>query len=465
MTIVKHPGQFWVGTSTEFSGISTTNLLSNTFFHDTTTNRLFKWDGAAWILPAPYYSASQGSYTIYKDGTTVKARNNHTGVVDFSHASDIGNVINSCIGALPSTLSLPTGSTVGYSGGGTIYITNDLQGGVTTRYDLGTKIVVNKHNVKLVQEAGSVIYPTAAFASDVIVTKSAHYFTAEDLYIDCSRMTVGTGSIIVIGEVAFTDKSDHAMIHRCKLYNPPKSGILITGSSNASWIVDNRIQSCFASVCSNSHGIWLQSSSDHIVRGNQVGGFVATSCAAILVQACATVGLHSNEIFSSYHGIYLYDDRDVLVDSNFLQHFANHGIVIVVDDTPTVPYSNIKIVNNRVTGCSSTGVAGGVSNTADSLFFFLYPGETFNNLTIQNNTLADELIESEGHTTLTQRRSINLSVEAGSVYKNSLVTGNTCYANQTGGVSGAILPYSGASGPALSGVAYGHNIGREIPNS
>lgn len=314
--------------------------------------------------------------------------------------------------------------------------------------------------MRLVQEAGSVIYPTAVFASDVIVTKLADYFTADDLYIDCSRMAVGTGSIIKIGEVAGgTDHSDHAVINRCKLYNAPKSAILVTANSNAAWITNNRVQSCWSSPCSNDHGIWLQSSSDHKLHGNQVGGFIGSGKGAITVQACAVVEVIGNEVFSSHIGIFVYDSRDVTINSNFLQHFANHGMWIYIDATPTPPYNNIIAQGNRVTGCSSNGVSGGVVNTADSINVFVGSGHTLKSLVIQNNILSDDLITTEGHTTLSQRYSINLST-TGATLKNCMISGNVCTYNQTGGTTGAILPTG-----AVTGVTFSNNIGREVANS
>lgn len=475
MVITQHASMMLRGLSTDTK--PTTNVLANTLFIETDTRQQYLFDGTStWnamgggsgggIIYGP-------TYTIYKDvndADKVKARNNHTGVVDFTHATDIGNVINSCIGALPSSLILPgspagNGDPISHTGGGTIYISNDTQG-ATSRYDLATKITVNtKHNIQLIQEQGSMIYPTAAFATDVINVVNSQYFTAQNLYIDCYRMASGSGDTIKIEKTGGTDAnalphhSDHAMILGCKLYNAPKSAINIGADCNSPWINNTRVQS-WGSPTQN--GIWLQYASDAKLHGNQVGGFATASKAAIKIDNCVTAELIGNEVFSSFYGIWVYNSRDVTVADNFLQHFSNHGFILWIDATPTQPYNNIIVSGNRITGCSSTGVPNGFgAATADSIHIYLATGNTVKTFLIQNNICTDDPIASEGHPSNTQRYGIMISTTTGNTYKNCMIANNVCTYNGVGGTQGAIQP---PNGTPLTGVSFANNIGREIAN-
>lgn len=448
-----------------------------------------KWVNTTVTIPAGGGSGSTygNTYTIYKDASDadkVKARNNHTGVVDFTHATDIGNVINSCITALPSSLTLPfpLGITpISYTGGGTIYISNDTQG-ATSRYDLATKITINtKHNIQLIQESGSMIYPTAAFATDVINVVNSHYFTAQNLYIDCHRMTSGTGDVIKI-EASGTDAngllnhSDHPMILNCKIYNPPKNGIFVGANCNSAWINNTRVQSWGAPT---QNGVFLQYSSDHKLHGNQIGGFAGVQRAAVEINNCITAEVIGNELFSSYWGSRIYNSRDVTVANNFLQHFSNHGIVLWIDTTPSTPlpgggsvlqpYNNIIIDGNRITGCSSTGVANGAgAATADSIHVYISntpTGNTIKSFVIQNNICTDDPIVGENHLSNTQRYGIFISTITGNTYKNCLIANNVCTYNYgttpAAATTGAIQPTA-----APTGVTYVNNIGSlAIPNT
>jgi hypothetical protein len=78
---IQRLGNLLVGTLAERTALSTTNLLAETKFYETDTERTARWTGSIWNFPIPFVSASEGSFTVYIAGTTVKARNNMTGLI------------------------------------------------------------------------------------------------------------------------------------------------------------------------------------------------------------------------------------------------------------------------------------------------------------------------------------------------------------------------------------------------
>jgi hypothetical protein len=88
-----------------------TNVDDGTIFYETDTYTFYDMVSGSWKERASRISPSK--FIIYLSGSTVKAKNCSTGMVDFTHASDVGNVTNSCLGQMTST-------------GGTIDYTNDI---------------------------------------------------------------------------------------------------------------------------------------------------------------------------------------------------------------------------------------------------------------------------------------------------------------------------------------------------
>ena len=108
---VKHKGnQEYEGLSSDIKPLAADTAL-NAIFQETDTRNQYYNNGTNWILqtlPSITGQQAPNKYSIFKSGTTIKARNNITGIIDYTNTSgNIDPVLNSIINAI-SPAGTPT---------------------------------------------------------------------------------------------------------------------------------------------------------------------------------------------------------------------------------------------------------------------------------------------------------------------------------------------------------------------
>jgi hypothetical protein len=102
MTVIHIGNSVYRGLSTDTK--PTTQVATNAAFFETDTGKWFDYTGTVWRGR----TANVGDYDFFifidtTDSNKIKAFNGATGRIDFSHATDFGNVFNSCVTALGAT--------------------------------------------------------------------------------------------------------------------------------------------------------------------------------------------------------------------------------------------------------------------------------------------------------------------------------------------------------------------------
>lgn len=124
MTVVRFANNRYQGLAAD---TKPTNIPDDSVFYETDTYTFYQRVSGSWVEKSVKNVSS--NYDIYISGGTLKAKNNTTGLVEFTHASDVGDLTNTVINALTS----------GSATGGKIRYSNDL-------FTINTPIVIPTHN-------------------------------------------------------------------------------------------------------------------------------------------------------------------------------------------------------------------------------------------------------------------------------------------------------------------------------
>lgn len=161
---------------------------------------------------------AQYDYLIYKDvldSDKIKARNGKTAQIEFNHATDFGNVYNSCINALPAT-------------GGLILIQAGTFETATTctfkNYASIKGAGINTTIIKLANSANKDVFATPNFDAMIAARPANGYFdeasvvhdvTFEGLTIDGNKANNGTGRY-GLAKIAYGWQMKDIMVENCK---------------------------------------------------------------------------------------------------------------------------------------------------------------------------------------------------------------------------------------------------------
>ena len=165
------------------------------------------------------------SYIIYIDGTTIKAVNGTTGVVDFS-GSDAATVINNAIGNLSS--------------GGNVFIfagTYNITSSISPGYPNSSR----RNNIWLYGAGDATILILSPGAS--INLNLVDNIKISNLYIDCSNHTTINSDYGIV-----TVDANNINIDKVTVYNAYGFGICITASTTAKNIT---VQNCILNGTGN----------------------------------------------------------------------------------------------------------------------------------------------------------------------------------------------------------------------
>jgi hypothetical protein len=370
-------------------------------------------DTASMTLQNPVFTGAKDMYLdedadfiVFKDlnDSQIKALAGDTHAKEFTHASDLGSVLNSIHGSVSSN-----GARVNIKPGS---------------YGWNTKLTVTKQHFSINGNVGTVITPNTGYASDMIAVDKDR-FSITDTYWDCSNMSNGTGSWLNIGSGGVASDSPFVFHNRCK--NVPTSGIIVGSSCNGLWAFNNTIQSFFSP---SGHGIVLSNNADHEVSFNHIGGYGnATGGYGIACSGAGNSIISGNEIFTNRVGINLYLPEGMLVYGNLIQANLQHGIVIKNDLTGPTEKSIISFNRIHDNGSSSP-------NTYSGILIALSSTGGLNDVSIIGNTMNDSnpVLASKN-----QKYAIDFSGTP-TLLTNSVIAFNACGGNRTGAINRASLP-------------------------
>jgi parallel beta-helix repeat protein len=331
-----------------------------------------------------------------EDSNRVKAKSGDKQGTEFSHATDLGNVLNSIHGSLSST------------SGGTIKVK-------TGSYGWATTCAITKGYVTLHFERGAVVTPTTGFASDIITVNGTH-FQIDNAQFDCSNMSNGTGTWLTMGTSTTTD---FPRVLNCRVKNAPTHGILMNTNCNGAWISNCSIQSTAAPT---GDAIRATSNADHHIVNNDIGGYAnATNGIGIHLNSAVNCVITGNEVYVNRIGLKAYYPVGHIISNNLIQTNQQHGMVIQ-NDTSTLR-GRCTIVSNRI---HDNGTA--LANTYDGIQFAISSTGGFDNMAVVGNMCSDQTVTVGSKT---QRYGISVN---SALLTNSVIAANACAGNRTGGI-------------------------------
>lgn len=351
-------------------------------------------------------------YYIFLEGTRIKAKNGKTGSIDFSHATNADNVIQSCCNAL--------------SGGGVIRI------GVGT-FDIFAQ--VSSANVVNIIGSGrgrtTLRRQTPTGVDLIILTGSNLMFS--NLTIDgnypTNTSTVGTnktelniqGNNVLVenieiknfaGQAGIVQYGQQVTIRKCKIFGV--SLINKSGWGILPYIITNPpityIQDCWI------EGVWINAifgmgittmdncyfANNCLVNGGQVGSNTGGDTILTKVINCTfEPGLGNDYGIECEYG-------DWIVTGNKVR--GNVYGIIVHNTEPSFPTKKVIIANNIIQNNNFTGI--GVNEALDGFI-------------ITGNTSFDDRI------TPLQGEGIRIGISSPVASDKYIITNNRCYGNTT----------------------------------
>lgn len=373
-----------------------TNYPAGWIFVETDTLLNYYWNGTAWVLLSTVDDADFVVYVDPNDSNKIKARGVGSTAVEFSHATDLGNVLNSIHGSLSST-----------SGG-----TTKIKSG---NYGWATKLSVTKSHVGLKFDKGAIIAPTNA--ADVISVEKDQ-FLLDGGYWDLTSVGNGNGSWIVAG---VTTNSDFMKIYNAYVKNPGTNGISLQANCGGSLIIGNQIQSFLAPT---GDGILIQNCADHEIMANGIGGFGnATNGYGLRASSAINMIIKANRIFVNRINVRLYLVKGTVFSGNLIQAANQHGVHIVNDTASDV--GRCIITSNRIhdNSASSTGTYSGIAIAITST-------GVIDNLIIQDNVISDQAAGGS------KKQKYGIEITNGpNLLTNSIIAFNALAGNQTGALN------------------------------
>jgi parallel beta-helix repeat protein len=337
-------------------------------------------------------------YIVFKDAFdgTIKARNRDTAKIEYSHATDLGSVLNSAFDAM--------------TGGGSILLAAaDYTG-------WATKVTVVNSFTGLIGERGSKIRPPVTYADDLF-SIDASDVTFQNIYFDGTAMNNGAGSFINTGNGA--TQADRLSVINSFMKNSPLHGIYAGFRTNGLYLHNSYIQNFKAPT---GHGVYLNSSADHCITASGVGGYGnATNGAGISFNGCSETIVANCEIYVNRIGIQLFDTENLIIDSNLIQENIQQGIYCW--NTSATDRENVQISGNRI---HNNGTQ--TANTYDGLYINPTGAGIFQRFVIANNIITDDFPPGSK----TQRYGININTLN---LIDSVVANNNVAGNISGGIN------------------------------
>jgi parallel beta-helix repeat protein len=355
------------------------------------------------------YPASEASYLIWTDGSTIYAKNSLTGMISYS-GSDAATVINNAITATYD------------NGGGLVFVKSG-------NYSIGSSIVMKSY-VTLEGEgcgfdkAATVLRLADNVNDDVIKTpqQKNYHITVRNLQIEGNNAHQTSGNGIMIYS---TDRSviEFCMIKWCK-----DSGIFTSGYGGESCI-QTIVKNIFVYGC-GKYEVYL-SGTDNLVQGVDLGHDYTqdgTEPALYLYWAHKSV-VADSFFWGSKNGILIDQTNSVLVTGCRVDYNRYDGIVLQYSSNNVIDGNEIVHNSQR-----SAGYADGIH---------LIGSET---IPCNNNTISNNFIGEDGDCQQYHRYAIN---EDGPYCDNNCIIGNNvhcCY--------GERIRWNGANTIVCNNVGY-----------